>query len=222
MSLLKDLLGDNDRRRDLRYPCQLSAVMETEQGSLECEVLSLSSSGLSARCHGPLEKGQAVAIRVEDEAPLQCRVEWGSRASSDNLVRLSFQETLEGSYWAGQLESLAQWARESRQRRGGVRVKCRLPAQLTLPDGQQREALLLDLGTTGARVRCEGEALPEALLMRFGPLERLPAIEVEVKVIHDDEAGHYGVFFSSFHSGGLRDTLDYVNQVFQPRRAGQA
>lgn len=221
MSLVKDLLGDNtDRRRDPRYPCHLAAVIEAEQGQLECEILSLSASGLSARCQGRLEKGQQVRLALPAQQPVLCRVEWGSRASSDNLVRLSLQQPLEGTWWAAQLEGLAQWARESRQRRGAVRVNCQIPATMSWPDGQQHQVTVLNLGTTGARLRSQSEGpLPEQLLLSFGPLGQLPAILVEVKPVHQDDDGDHGVAFSSFQAGSQRDLLDYLNHLFEPRRS---
>jgi hypothetical protein len=219
IALIKDFLGDYaDRRRDPRYPCRLAAVVETERGPISCEILSLSVGGLSARCSGAVEKGETVTIRASDhQQSLQCQVEWSGQA--DQIVRLSFKESPAGSWLESELEELAAQARESRQRRGGVRVKCQIPARLAWGQEQPRDAVILDLGTTGARVECRGEALPETLRLRFGPLGHLPEIVVEVRRIHDAEPDHFGVLFTKFGSGNPRQILDYVNLVFQPRRS---
>jgi hypothetical protein len=222
VALIKDLLGDYaDRRRDLRYPCQLDGAIANDEGqAMACKIVSLSCGGLSAKCAERLEKGELVDVRgPADSQPLKFRVEW---VSSDLVASLSLAdptEALDGSWLAAELERLGARAR-SRQRRGVVRVKCCLPALLSWP-GVERQATIVDLGTTGARLECRGEPLPQDLLVAFGPREHLPRIAVWAALIgaHDAEAAQYGVAFTNFESGSPRELLDYVNHVFTPKRA---
>jgi hypothetical protein len=220
-ALIKDLIGNYaDRRRDRRYPCQLQGSIETAQETMACEITSLSSGGLSARCARQLEKGEEVAIRlVGADRPLKCQVQWASKA--DLIARLSLSEHDSEGWLTEELKKLGDQARESRQRRVGVRVKCRIPARLSWPNGGEREALILDLGITGARVECAEDPLPEDLVIRFGPVEQLPEVAANAKLIstHDAQAMQHGIVFTSFASGGDKVLLDYVNHLFRSQRS---
>lgn len=220
MALIKDLMGDfADRRREPRYACLLLATVEQAGQNIDCEILSLSSGGLSARCASPLENGQTVQVRRQGDArQVPCLVQRSSKA--DLVARLCVLDPAGDNWLYEELEQLAARARDSRQRRGGVRVKCQIPARLSWPGQQGREATILDLGTTGARLQCEGAELPPSLQVDFGPLDHLAPISVQVELIgrHDPQAQHYGVVFTSFEQGGPREMRDYVNHVFTPRR----
>lgn len=221
MALIKDLMGDfADRRRESRYSCTLPATITTPNGeSLDCEILSLSSGGLSARCPTPLASGLTVQVRRRgDDRPLHCQTQWSSRA--DLVARLSVLEPAGDNWLCDELEQLAARARDSRQRRGGVRVKCQIPAKLHWPGAPSRLATILDLGTTGARLHSPGEPLPERLQVEFGPLDRLAPVSLTAELIgrHDEQAMHYGVVFTGFDQGSPSLMRDYVNYVFTPRR----
>lgn len=221
LALIKDLMGDfADRRREPRYPCHLPASIVTASGqSADCEILSLSSGGLSARCSSPLESGETVQVRRPgDERALPCQVQWSSKA--DQIARLAVVDPA-GDYWlCDELEQLAARARDSRQRRGGVRVKCRIPARLSWPGVSGREAMILDLGTTGARLQSAGEPLPTTMQVEFGPLDHLEPVSAQAELIgrHDSQAMHYGIVFTGFAQGGPGLIRDYVNHVFTPKR----
>ena len=219
-ALIKDLIGNYaDRRRDRRYPCQLQGTIETAAETMACEITSLSSGGLSARCARQLEKGEVATIRLTGaDRPLKFEVQWASKA--DVIARLSLIEHDSESWLTEELKKLGDQARESRQRRGGVRVQCRIPARLSWPNGGEREALILDLGITGARVECAGDPLAENLIIHFGPVEQLPEVAANAKLIstHDAEAMQHGIVFTSFASGGHKDLVDYVNHLFKSKR----
>jgi hypothetical protein len=170
MTQLKDLIRDHaDRRQDPRYSCRLEGTIETGRGPVPCEILSLSSGGLSARCRGQLGRGDFVDVRSHqvrpgaEPAPLRCLVEWASKPGGDQMVRLSAQEppeALQRSWLHAEIQELGERARQSRQRRGGVRVHCQLPATVRLAE-REHPATIADLGTAGARVEAPSASLSE-------------------------------------------------------------
>jgi hypothetical protein len=234
---LEDLLkapafGDfAERRLEMRYSCSLPGTVAWDGHSVPCEILSLSRGGVSARCEGVLVKGGNVEVRIENApAPLTCRVVWAGPGPGlvCRLFVLDSPEAAQQSWLESQLRELGARARARRQRRSTVRVKCEIPAQLSWsewvlaePSWRERDAVLCDLGTSGARVECRGEPLPdEPLQLLFGPLESLPSLKIEASVIgaRDGGTAHYGLVFPKVSASQRRHLLDYMNLVYNPRR----
>lgn len=212
-----------ERRREVRYACSLAGTVCQGEQAIPAEILSLSRGGISARVEGKLEKDALVEVRVDKAAeaePLRCRVVWASPTPGlvSRLSAVDSPEVSERSWLDKQLEELGALAKDRRQRRGTVRVRCEIPARLGWA-GHERTVVLRDLGTSGARVETEGEPLPldHELRLTFGPLGELPEVSLEARSVgtHDSEAGHYGLMFT----GDQRLLIDYMNEVFTPRRA---
>lgn len=214
---LQDLVPPRaDRRRAVRYSCRLDGSLLREEQTLPCEITSLSVGGLSLRCGSEVRAGEMVNVRLHEAgAELTCRVEWVSKAGAEQRVRLSTHGDPDQNSWLErELGFMSARAEHTRQRRGGIRVACDLPA--TLGD---RPAVIRDLGTTGARVECPGESPgSEPLLLSFAPLEKTVVVEVAITGEHDSEKGQYGVTFLNYKSGMVRDVLDMMNHLFTSRR----
>lgn len=213
-----------DRRADRRYSCSLEATIRSAAGLLGCQIVSLSQGGLSAEAAGEFAKGEVLEVAPApevsgDSRPLKFVVRWTSSASPDKTVHLALVEPApEGSWMVSQLEELKARAKEAEQRREGIRVVCRIPAETT-GNGERQPATVIDLGTTGARLELVGEpGLQELLQLRLGPLGELPAVTVQAEVV-SASGGQVGVVFTGVESAQAKEILRYMREAFSARRS---
>ena len=224
---LRDLLSETpDRRRARRYPCSLSATLVLGEREQMAEITSLSQGGVSVRCRGPVATGQTVSLLPHQQRPevehkaLDFQVQSTSKPSADMLVRLALKDELaEHSWLAAELREGGARAQELRQRRGGVRVRCELPATLAWDDHTQA-VTVCDLGTTGARVTLSEGALPDhpLKLTLTGDGPTVVAL-ARLANVHDAAGGEYGLVFTGFEQGGTKEIMETMRRLFHPRRS---
>jgi hypothetical protein len=231
---LKSLVGVKswdyaERRKALRVTCRIEGTVQLGDGVMASEIRSVSTGGLSLMCFGKLKKGQMVRVRSLKEHmqatknTITCRVEWTRKEAGGLLVGVSFQESkevLNKSWLIYELRDAGVRAKNAKQKRADVRVKCLIPARLHV--GQEvRKARVRDIGTNGAQVECPGEAPAEGLplTLRFGPIEHLPEIAVAVKLVRDLGAKHYGLAFGEFEVGGKAALKKYITHFIKPAKA---
>lgn len=232
---LKDLMGAPawnyaERRRALRVPCRIEGTVQCGPAVMAAEIRSVGMGGLSVLCFGKLKKGQKVQVRCLKEHmqacqnTVTCRVEWTRKEGGGLLAGMSFQEAkevLNRSWLVFELREAGVKAKNVKQKRESVRVDCLIPARLQL-GSQHRKARVRDLAPSGARVESPGDPIPEEslLTLRFGPIEHLPAIAVEARVVTVRDFGvkHYGLAFQEFETGDARALRRYIDHFFLPAR----
>lgn len=236
---LKDLVGVKpwdfaERRKALRVPCKIDATVQKGDAVMAGEVRSVGMGGLSVQVYGKLKKGQLVQVRCLKEHlgasqnTIQCRVEWTRKEGGGQLIGVSFQEQkeiLNRSWLVFELREAGVKAKNTKQKREDVRVNCLIPARLQNGKGV-RKARIRDLATGGARVECPGDPYPEgeAVLLRFGPIEHLPAIAVSARVVTIRDFGmkHYGLSFDGFEAGDKKELRKYISHFFHPAKKKRA
>lgn len=229
---LKSLIGVKawdytERRKAIRVPCRIDGTLQKGEGVLGSEIRNIGIGGLQIKCFGKVKKGDVVRIRSlkehleADFNTIQCRVEWVKKETGGSLVGLSFQEkgdVLNRSWLIFELKEMGVRAKGTKQKRDSVRVNCLIPARV-FQGADNRKARIRDLGPTGARVECPGDAFvkDDHISLRFGPIEHLPKIEVNCDVVSTRDFGvmHYGLSFSSFSTGSRKDLEKYMNHFFK-------
>lgn len=224
---LRELLSDApDRRKARRFPGSLPATLILDGREQVAKITSLSRGGVSVRCRGPVSAGQTVSLLPHQQRPgvtheaLQFQVQSTGKPSADMLVRLALTgELADGSWLAAELREAEARAQELRQRRGGVRVPCELPATLAW-DGHDHAVTVRDLGTTGARVALSEGTLPDRAL-RLSLTGDGPSLVAQARLasVHDARAGEYGLVFTGFEQGGPKEVLETMRRHFNPRRS---
>lgn len=232
---LKDLVGVKswdyaERRKALRVPCKIDGTLQRGEAVMASEIRSVGMGGLSILCFGKIKKGQLVRIRCLKEHlsasynTITCRVEWSRKEAGGYLAGVSFQEEkeiLNKSWLIPELREAGVRAKNTKQKRGDVRVNCLIPARLQAGQ-EQRKARIRDLGTNGARIECPGETIDEGLplTLRFGPIEHLPEVAVAAKLVSTRDFGvkHYGMSFGQFEVGDKKALRKYMAHFFKPAK----
>lgn len=233
---LKDLVGGTtwdyaERRKALRVPARIEGTVQRGDAVMACEIRSVGMGGLSLYIYGKARKGQMVQVRCLKEhlqacqSTITCRIEWTRKAPGGLMAGVSFQETkeiLNRSWLVYELKEAGVRAKNTKQKRETVRVDCLIPARLQV--GQEnRKARIRDLAPNGARVECPGEPPKEGepLLLRFGPIEHLPAIGVSARVVTIRDFGikHYGLAFDAFEVGDKKALRKYITHFFNPAKS---
>jgi hypothetical protein len=232
---MKDLVGVKpwdyaERRKALRVPCRIEGTVQRGDQVMGAEIRSVGMGGLSLLVYGKLKKGQTVQVRCLKEHlqacqnTITCRVEWTRKEGSGVLVGVSFQEhkeILNRSWLVFELREAGVRAKNTKQKRENVRVNCLIPARMQ--NGKDnRKARIRDLASNGARVECPGAPFQEgeALVLRFGPIEHLPAIAVAARVVTIRDFGvmHYGLAFDQFEVGDKKALRKYISHFFHPAK----
>ena len=232
---LKDIVGVKgwdyaERRKALRVSCRIDGTVQKGDAVMGSEIRGISTGGLSILCFGKLKKGDVVKIRSLKEHlqashnTITCRVEWTRKEGPGMMLGVSFQEQkeiLNKSWLIFELKELGVRAKNTKQKRGGVRVPCLIPGRI-VAGSENRQARIRDLGTHGARVECPGPTLLEGspLILRFGPIEHLPEISVAASLISTRDFGvmHYGLAFGDFQTGNAKELQKYMKHFFNPSK----
>ncbi len=216
----------SDRRRLLRVDCSFEVEVRKDRETIKAEVRNMGLGGLQVLCHGLLEKGESIQVRLPNtKAPVRydtvtCQVRWSQKSGPVTLVGLHFTEDesyMTRSWVFHTLKALGREAARVYQKREAVRVDCVLPATLKVGK-EQRSARLRDLGLNGARVESEGAVIEHGTLLklRFGPYQRLPRVSVfgEVILVRGHRVPHYGLKFNRFEEGSPETVARYLELFF--------
>lgn len=216
-----------DRRRARRYACRLEGTLQTAQDAVPCEIQSMSSGGISVACSCKLRQADVVTVSIPkqqagvDMSPQEFTVRRASSANNPGgTVHLALNGSpSEKSWFLQELRELEARAEETRQRREGIRVACRLAGHLH-HNGQQYPVTIVDLGTAGARLKTsELPPTSKELTLSFGPTHNLPEIVVTAIPAGQSDEGQLGISFLEFSAGSSKEVRDYMRYCFTTRRA---
>lgn len=189
-------LSAEERRELIRLRCRIPVTVASEAEVHQAVVTDLGLKGLQVKVGArlrPEEQVQVTHASAPDEfehATLRCRVKWTRKRRMDreNLVGLLFDESpevVEGSWVRYVLNALGLDEEHVFQRRAHIRASASIMADIYDLDRRRLDSgQLVNLGLGGALVQTP-ERLQEGLdvLVEVGPLNRLPVLELEGRVL---------------------------------------
>lgn len=216
-----------ERRSKERVDCRIEASMVIKSGLIGVDVQNVSVTGMQLMCFGKVHSGAQVelrAVKPNHEAThhsLRCRIEWAKKQAPGWLAGVSFLDSakdLSKSWLYWELKGLGVKIRGAHQKRENVRVKCLLPSRVTTAENIL-SAKTVNLSPSGAQVYVLEEKLKvgQMLTLNFGPVSKLPKIELRAQVvsIQAGSSSKYGMRFVSFEDGTPKDLKRYLDFFFK-------
>lgn len=208
----------SDRRSHLRHTCSLTARLQVGASTQSVKVLDLSKTGLRITVEGELTQGHSVSISdgYGSEASV-CRVEWvGGGQAGLSFLRPVSASKADWLLKQGGLELL------DSKRPQALRVACNLKASLVV-DNKVRRANILDLGTGGATIECDGEPLADGGRVRldFGSVGSFGRVVLDCLLVSvvQGETSRYELRFQKYYKGTGGELNSYLEYFLKNPRA---
>lgn len=186
---IEDLVEDatlelalHQKRRLTRIVCHYAVTCHWENHAVQARVLDMGLGGIRLSVPEPLPAGSPVLVQLDPPLvgafPVRARVQWSEGLEAG----VSYQESpgnLERSWVQRVLKLIGLDEQAIFERRLHVRVASKLPVKV---DGQP--GILLNLGLRGAMVERDHDVQAgHRLTVALGPLNGLPALELEGEVV---------------------------------------
>ncbi|HXE73059.1 MAG TPA: PilZ domain-containing protein [Candidatus Nitrosotenuis sp.] len=178
-----------DKRRLIRLRCHFKVTCAQERRAFEAAVTDMGLGGMRLKVPERLKPGERVTVTnpaVEGKGLLdsvRCAVVWcrKQRHSEQLEVGVRYDDTpanMARSWVKFVLRNLGFDERAIYQKRKNIRAATSLPCHMELTSGKT-EGRVVNLGVGGALVQSDYE-LPTGgrILLRIGPWQRLPALEL--------------------------------------------
>lgn len=176
--ILEEAGAASDRRSHKRQTMVLRVgILNHEDRTSFCLVKNISPLGVQVKLFGQLVVGSEVGLRIGDEDPLPGRAVW----VRDQLAGIAFASALEPRALLRVTQKLSDERRRSTPRINAV------ARAIVRTGGQTYSAELLDISTSGARVRTRKPIAPGASIMMT--LTDMPSLKAYVRWADECELG---------------------------------
>lgn len=189
-----------DERRELvRLRCHVEVSYTVGSKRYFGQIVDMSLGGMMLRCLQPPSPGVFTEVTCDTpfegatESTVRCRVQWSKRRRRDHMhfVGLSYcsnEEILRASWVKVILRQLGFRPERLFQKRKYVRVTCFIPVSVSAQSENRTEGSLYNLSANGALLETSSALEPgETVQLTVGPVESLPAFEIQGKIVASNE-----------------------------------